>query len=132
MKKFNTGLIASFAIAALALTGCSSGSTAKNLDAKAFQSKSAESGVVTVDVRTPGEFSAGHIKGAINIDVEGMQFDSEIAKLDKSATYAVYCHSGRRSAIAVEKMSKAGFTSLFNLTSGFADWMAQGLPVATV
>ncbi len=111
------------------LTGCSSSSSATNLDSKAFSNKIAEPGVVILDVRTAGEFAAGHIEGAINIDVEGMQFESGIANLDKTATYAVYCHSGRRSGIAVDKMADAGFTSLFNLNSGIADWQANGFPV---
>jgi rhodanese-related sulfurtransferase len=115
MKKFIA--IVSMATAALLLAGCSSTSTATNLDATAFSAKTAESGVITLDVRTPGEFMVGHIQGAINIDVEGMQFETEIAKLDKSATYAIYCQSGRRSLIAVETMSKDGFKSLVNLNN---------------
>ena len=121
----------SMATAALLLAGCSSTSTATNLDASAFSAKTAEAGVITLDVRTPGEFMVGHIQGAINIDVEGMQFETEIAKLDKSATYAIYCQSGRRSLIAVETMGKAGFKDLFNLTNGVADWQANNLPLVT-
>jgi rhodanese-related sulfurtransferase len=73
----------------------------------------------------------GHIAKAINIDVEGMTFDGDIAKLDKSATYAVYCHSGRRSGIAVGKMKEAGFKNLFNLTNGVLDWQGAGLPLVS-
>jgi rhodanese-related sulfurtransferase len=101
------------------------------LGAADFQAKSAESGVVILDVRTSGEFMMGHIENAINIDVEGMTFEGDIAKLDKSATYAVYCHSGRRSGIAVEKMKDAGFKNLFNLANGIQDWQAAGLPLVT-
>lgn len=119
------------ATAAFLLAGCSSTSTATNLDAAAFSTKTAEAGVITLDVRTPGEFMVGHIQGAINIDVEGLQFETEIAKLDKSATYAVYCHSGRRSAIAVETMHHTGFNNLINLTNGIVDWQANNLPLVT-
>jgi rhodanese-related sulfurtransferase len=129
MKK---GLIASLLIGALALTGCSSSASTTNLNSQAFAKKIKEPGITLVDVRSAGEFASGHIQNAINIDVEGMQFDAEIAKLDNSATYALYCHSGRRSAIAVEKMNKAGFTHLFNLTTGISDWAAQGFPVTTL
>jgi rhodanese-related sulfurtransferase len=123
--------VVSMATAALLLASCSSTSTATNLDAAAFSAKTAEVGVITLDVRTPGEFMVGHIQGAINIDVEGLKFETEIAQLDKSATYAVYCHSGRRSAIAVETMHHNGFNSLFNLTNGIADWQANNLPLVT-
>jgi rhodanese-related sulfurtransferase len=127
MKKVMTLIVAS----ALILTGCSSTSSATNLDSAEFASKIVETDVVTLDVRTAGEFMAGHIDGAINIDVEGNTFDAEIANLDKSKTYSVYCQSGRRSQIAVDKMASAGFGSLFNLENGIADWNANGLPVVT-
>ena len=84
--------------------------------------------VVVLDVRTPGEFSQGHIQGAVNLDVEAPTFDSEIAKLDKSKTYAVYCRSGNRSGVATQAMAKADFTHLFNLQNGIVDWMSQGMP----
>jgi rhodanese-related sulfurtransferase len=71
----------------------------------------------------------GHLVNAINIDVESPSFASEIEKLDKSATYAVYCRSGRRSANAVATMKDAGFSSLFNLDAGVQEWTAAGLPL---
>ena len=125
MKKITTAIV----LASTLLAGCSSSSSATDLDSQAFANKISEPGVVILDVRTSAEFAAGHIEGAINIDVEGMQFESGIAELDKSATIAVYCQSGRRSGIAVDKMSEAGFTSLFNLQTGIADWQANGFPV---
>ena len=129
MKKVVTLIIAS----ALILTGCSSTSTpaVEHLDSARFADKIVETDVVTLDVRTADEFKAGHINGAINIDVEGNTFDAEIANLDKSKTYAVYCQSGRRSLIAVDKMANAGFGSLSNLENGIADWNANGWPVVT-
>ena len=128
MKK---GLIATLLLAVVVLTGCSTATSATNMEATEFSQKVSESEVITLDVRTPGEFMTGHIAGAINIDVEGMQFETEIAKLDKSKTYAVYCQSGRRSGIAVETMGQAGFNSLFNLANGIQGWQAQSLPLAT-
>jgi rhodanese-related sulfurtransferase len=126
MKK----LFAVVAASTLFLTGCG-GTGATNLSATEFQKKISEPGVVILDVRTAGEFMGGHIAKAINIDVEGMTFDGDIAKLDKSATYAVYCHSGRRSGIAVGKMKDAGFKNLFNLTNGVLDWQGAGLPLVS-
>ena len=117
--------------AVLLLAGCSTSSTSSDLTSTEFSNKVTESGVITLDVRTPGEFMAGHIQGAINIDVEGTEFETEIAKLDKTQTYAIYCQSGRRSSIAVETMQSAGFNKLFNLTNGIQDWQAQNLPIVT-
>jgi len=125
MKKLLSAVFAS----ALLLTSCSSGGSATDLGSQEFASKVAEPGVIVLDVRTVAEFAEGHLENAINIDVEGGQFDAGIAQLDKTKTYAVYCRSGRRSGNAVEKMSSAGFTSLFNLNAGIIDWQNQGFPV---
>ena len=127
MKKF----IALIAAPLLFLLAACGGTSAKinNLNADGFVSEIKNSGVVVLDVRTPGEFAAGHIENAINIDVEGMTFDSEIAKLDKNVEYAVYCHSGRRSAIAAEKMTKAGFNKVANLEGGIISWQSAGYPL---
>jgi rhodanese-related sulfurtransferase len=102
-----------------------------NLDSVAFEAKTQEPGVVILDVRTKEEFNEGHIANAININVESNTFLSEIAKLDKSKTYAVYCRSGRRSADAVAKMSNEEFISLANLNGGVIDWANAGLPLVT-
>lgn len=125
MKKLLSAVFAS----ALLLTSCSSGGSTTDLGSQEFASKVAEPGVIVLDVRTAAEFAEGHLENAINIDVEGGQFDAGIAQLDKTKTYAVYCRSGRRSGNAVEKMSSAGFTSLFNLNVGIIDWQNQGFPV---
>ena len=128
--------------AALVLTGCSSNGgsaedstsdsasiSAPSLDAATFQSKIIKSGVIALDVRTADEYKQNHLIDARNIDVESSDFDSQIAALDKSVTYAIYCKSGRRSAIAYNKMKEAGFTSLFNLDGGIRSWQEAGLPI---
>jgi rhodanese-related sulfurtransferase len=126
MKK----VIAILSASVLLLAGCGA-PAATNLGATDFKKKTEEAGVITLDVRSGGEYMSGHIAGALNIDVEGMTFDGDIAKLDKTATYAVYCHSGRRSGIAVGKMKDAGFAKLFNLANGIQEWQAAGLPLVT-
>ena len=128
MKK----LIAILSISALFLTGCgSSDASVTNQGAADFAKTITDSSVVVLDVRTPGEFMVGHIANAINIDVEGMQFNADVSKLDKTKTYAVYCHSGRRSGIATSEMSKLGFSKLFNLDGGIGAWSAAGQQLVT-
>jgi rhodanese-related sulfurtransferase len=113
----------------LLLAGCSSSSSAVDLSVSEFSSKVAEAGIITLDVRTPGEFNEGHIDGAQLIDFQSGNFESEIETLDKSKTYAVYCRSGSRSGQAVKIMSDAGFTNLYNLNGGVIDWSSAGLPL---
>ena len=124
MKK----VIALFA-SVLLLAGCSSSSSAMDLSVSEFSSKAAESGVVTLDVRTPGEFNEGHIEGSLLVDFQSGNFKNEILSLDKNQTYAVYCRSGSRSGQAVKVMSEAGFTKLYNLDGGVIDWASAGLPL---
>ena len=113
----------------LLLAGCSSSSTAVDLGVKEFSAKVAEAGVITLDVRTPGEFMGGFIQGAQNIDFQSGNFENEIAALDKNATYAVYCRSGNRSGQAVKVMHDAGFHNVYNLNGGVIDWANAGLPL---
>ena len=68
-----------------------------------------------IDVRTPAEFASGHLQGAVNFDIEGGNFASQVATLDKNGTYLLYCHSGRRAGIALEQMLGMGFTKVTNL-----------------
>jgi rhodanese-related sulfurtransferase len=124
MKK----IIAIFA-SVLLLAGCSSSSSAVDLSVSEFSNKVTEAGIITLDVRTPGEFNEGHIDGALLIDFQSGNFENEIASLDKSKTYAVYCRSGNRSGEAVKVMSDAGFTNLYNLNGGVIDWANAGLPL---
>lgn len=126
MKK----IFAVLAASTFFLTGCA-GEATDNLGAQDFQAKTQEAGVVTLDVRTPDEFAGGHLVNALNIDVESATFDSELSKLDKDATYAVYCRSGSRSAVAVLRMKSAGFTNVVNMNAGILQWRAAGLPLVT-
>jgi rhodanese-related sulfurtransferase len=116
-------------VGALLLAGCSGSSSVQAVGPQDFLTKADGPGVVVVDVRTAGEYAAGHVEGAINIDVEAPTFDDQIATLDKAATYAVYCHSGRRSGLATDAMGKAGFTSVYNLEGGIADLQAAGATI---
>ena len=125
--------LALFIAPLLVLLSACGGSSVKvnNLNADAFASDIKNPGVVVLDVRTAGEFAAGHIENAINIDVESGSFDAEIAKLDKTVEYAVYCHSGRRSAIAADKMTKSGFEKITNLEDGIIAWQAVNYPLVS-
>jgi rhodanese-related sulfurtransferase len=111
----------------LVLAGCSSSSSTNDLSVSEFSNKVAETGVITLDVRTPGEFNEGHIEGALLVDFQSGNFENEIASLDKSKTYAVYCRSGSRSGQAVKVMSEAGFTNIYNLNGGVIDWANAGM-----
>ena len=74
-----------------------------------------------IDVRTPEETSAGYLEGALLIDINGGECDTEIAKLDKAANYVVYCRSDNRAVQAVKKMKAAGFTGVLTNAGSLSD-----------
>ena len=85
----------SIALAAILFNSCSSGQTngiKTNLSATEFADKIKELPNATlIDVRTPDEFSKGHLANANNYDWNGTEFDNQIATLDKSEPVFVYC-----------------------------------------
>lgn len=73
---------------------------------------------ILLDVRTPEEFSEGHIQSAINMNISSLGAVNKITELDKSKTYIVYCRSGGRSNMASMIMQANGF-SVINCKFGF-------------
>ncbi|MCB9626003.1 MAG: rhodanese-like domain-containing protein [Sandaracinaceae bacterium] len=65
-------------------------------------------GALLLDVRTPVEYSGGHIEGALNIPVQ--ELGKRVSELGPpSRPVVVYCRSGGRSCAAAEILSKAGY-----------------------
>jgi len=80
-----------------------------------------------LDVRTPEEYEAGHVPGAINIPYD--QVPSRLSELEdqKDQDIVVYCKSGRRAGIANEELTAAGFRVL-HLQGDMNGWAAAGHP----
>ena len=103
----------------------------ERVDAAKFAEVVASPGVTNIDVRTPEEFAEGHIEGAVNYNVEGPDFATQIGGLDPAGTYAVYCRSGNRSQVAVAAMSQAGINGIYELETGITGWTDAGQPVVS-
>ncbi len=82
-----------------------------------------------LDVRTPGEYKNGHLKGAVNINLFSETFEEDIAKLDRSKIYLIHCKSGFRSSTVVSMMQKLEFVYIYHMAKGIAEWNKEGLPV---
>ncbi len=124
-----------FAIALIAIlfNSCSSGqtnsATKTNLSATEFAEKIKElPTAIIVDVRTPDEFSKGHLTSALNYDWNGNEFEKQIEPLDKSKPVFVYCLSGGRSSAAANKLRSDGFKTVYELDGGIMKWRGANLP----
>ena len=69
---------------------------------------------VVIDVRTPKEYAADHIEGAINIEHTNIAQDIAKAGVGKNDKVILYCQSGRRSGIALETLKTLGFSKAEN------------------
>jgi rhodanese-related sulfurtransferase len=71
-------------------------------------------GIKVVDVRTPAEFAAGHVPGAVNIPYD--ELARRAGELGPPSTpVLLYCRSGRRSGIATDTLRKLGFGEIYDL-----------------
>lgn len=89
----------------------------------------ADRSLFVLDVRTPEEYAAGHVPGAVNIP-HG-EVAARIAELSgaRGRDIVVYCRSGTRSAVALEALDKAGFKRLFHLEGDYTRWSEEKRPV---
>ncbi len=95
-----------------------------SVDAARFAEVIEDEQVQIIDVRTPAEFSEGHIPGAVNIDIDGEEFEAKVAQLDKSRPIAVYCRGGRRSKEAAKHMVECGL-EVTELADGILSWQGE-------
>jgi len=87
-----------------------------------------EAGAVLLDVREPGEWSAGHAPQAILIPMG--QVHARRDELPRDTRIVVVCRSGGRSAAITDALRAHGYDAV-NLTGGMCAWAAVGLPVVT-
>jgi len=102
---------------------------ARKVDVDEFEKLWQDKKNVVLDVRSKKEFEAGHIPGAVNLDVNAADFDQKVAELQKDKVYLVHCAAGVRSARACDKMSRLGFPHLIDLAPGFKGWEKAGKQV---
>ena len=90
-----------------------------------------QEGATVLDVREPGEYSAGHVPGAMNIPRGLLEFKlASVPELnDPNRPILVYCKTSGRAALATAVMQVMGISSAVSLAGGFDAWIAADLPV---
>jgi phage shock protein E len=118
---FILGLISNF------LSKASDNDTLSCYEAQAFLKSNANNpNVIIIDVRSPEEYSQGHLVSAVNINWHGSDFEEQVMKLDKNLTYIIYCKRGGRSAAALKKMHSLGILNVKHIGGGFDEWKGLG------
>ena len=79
---------------------------------KVNYSELVKNGAQIIDVRTPGEFKAGHIRGAVNIPLQTIS--SQLGRIKKDKPVITCCASGMRSASAKSILKSNGFVEVYN------------------
>jgi rhodanese-related sulfurtransferase len=90
--------------------------------------------VTLLDVRSPAEYRAGHIKGALSLPLDELDSDSLAQRLGvpgigKDVPLYLTCQSGARAEQAAEKLSDTGHRNLMLLRGGTEEWRRKGLPM---
>ena len=98
----------------------------KNLNSSQFEMLIQDKEVQLLDVRTPAEYSEGHIPSSLNLNAMDEDFASHVdEQLSKEHPVAVYCRSGKRSRKAADILVKKGF-EVYNLDKGITNWKEEG------
>lgn len=96
---------------------------------EASQMIEADSNIVLLDVRTPGEYAGelGHLRGALLIPVQ--ELESRISELEqyRGKKILAYCRTGRRSLTATKILRENGFEAQ-NVQGGMVEWNKLRLP----
>jgi phage shock protein E len=71
-----------------------------------------DEGAFLVDVRTPGEFLEGHVKGSVNIPLHSIS--NQLGKFKNKKNIIVFCRSGARSGQAKTILQQNGFDNIIN------------------
>ena len=123
-----------FSLLTFTIFSCN-GQSSKNItdiDPKAFSEKiTTTPNAQIIDVRTPQEFTSGHIDNAVNIDWLSDNFVANTQKLNKTKPVFLYCKTSNRSTQAAKKLEELGFTTIYNMKGGLLQWDAEGLSKPT-
>lgn len=95
----------------------------ERLEAPAFAERMDDPGTVVLDVRSAEDYAAGHLPGAVHLDLAD---DAAVAALDADVEYALYCNDGTVSFPAMRTLAARGVDQVFDLRGGTRAWQDYG------
>ena len=85
--------------------------------------------LILLDVRTREEFNSGRIKNSINIPHDLLLSDISLVADYKSEKVVVYCRSGKRAKLVLNRLSDEGFSTLIDIDGDMLAWNIANLPI---
>ena len=84
-----------------------------------------------IDARSADEFAQIHLKNAIFLNTDAAKAASQLSALDKQKPVFVYAIGNLRSGILAKKLRAQGFTEVYEVPGGIANWVGSGKPTET-
>ena len=86
--------------------------------------------ILILDVRTTEEYEKNHLRAAVNLPLSYFpSWLTDLSTRDRNKIILVYCQAGGRSAKASDALVELGFTSIYNMRGGIAEWIDAGYPI---
>ena len=86
-------------------------------------------GAQLYDLRDAAAYATGRIGGARHLDASQHDNAAEALKKFKEKLLVLYCEDGTRATQLTRQLHASGFTKVFNLRGGLAQWRTEGMPL---
>ncbi len=111
------------------ISACAQSNDFYNINSVEFQQLIQSGNGSLLDVRTPSEFSNGHIKNAGQLNYYESNFKAKLLLLPKNQPIYLYCNTGYRSKRAAQFLVENGYNQVYNLRHGIMEWNLQNFHV---
>lgn len=82
-----------------------------------------------VDLRTPVEFAAAHVPGAVNVPVKELEKRLDEVRPAKEQDLVIYCLDGNRTREAEPVLYSHGIDNFYHLKGSLEGWLQKNYPI---
>jgi len=118
-----------YTLALVLFSACTNNANTRDISATDLVNQLGHSNILILDVRSPQEYAAGHVPGAINLPHTSVASQIKTLQKHKNETIVLYCKSGHRASIAEQTLTDAGFKQLLHLDGDMDGWQAGNYPI---